>query len=90
MTLAEVQKEFEANKWPVLVTAVDVRDPDQVDGWINATVQKFGRLDGAANIAGVVGKQFGRAQVGELENGDWELVMGINVTGMRAYASFLF
>ena len=43
----------------ILATAVDVRSSDSVDEWIKKTIDKFGRLDGAANIAGVVGANAG-------------------------------
>ncbi|KAJ3541399.1 hypothetical protein NM208_g4629 [Fusarium decemcellulare] len=80
-TLEEVEKEFKQKDWPVLITALDVRNGQQVNDWIASTVEKFGRLDGAANVAGVIGKQLGRALVADIEDDDWELVMGINVTG---------
>jgi NAD(P)-dependent dehydrogenase (short-subunit alcohol dehydrogenase family) len=88
-TLAEVEKEFHANDWSVLVTVVDVRKRKDVDDWINATVQKFGRLDGAANIAGIIGKQIFKAQVTEIEDDDWEMVMSVNVTGTSDVAPSL-
>ncbi|KAM5352897.1 hypothetical protein ACJ41O_005619 [Fusarium nematophilum] len=80
-TLEQVEKEFTENNWPVLVTTLDVRNGKEVDDWIASTVRNFGRLDGAANVAGVIGKQLGRALVADIEDDDWELVMGINVTG---------
>ncbi|UPK92243.1 hypothetical protein LCI18_003178 [Fusarium solani-melongenae] len=80
-TLEEVEKEFRGKNWPVITAVIDVRNGKQVDGWITKTVQEFGRLDGAANIAGVIGKQFGKALVADIDDDDWELVMGINVTG---------
>lgn len=84
-TLAEVEKEFKANGWPILVTVVDVRKSDQVNDWIAATVEKFGRLDGAANIAGTVGKQWGTAPITEVEDDDFALVMAVNVTGTLSH-----
>lgn len=36
----------------VMTTIVDVIDAKQVDAWIASIVAEFGRLDGAANIAG--------------------------------------
>jgi NAD(P)-dependent dehydrogenase (short-subunit alcohol dehydrogenase family) len=78
-----VEKEFKEKKWPVLVTAVDVRKGDDVNNWITATIEKFGRLDGAANIAGTVGKQYGKAAMAEIDDDDWNLVIGVNVTGTR-------
>ena len=35
---------------------VDVRKPDQVEDWIKKTVERFGKLDGACNLAGVIPK----------------------------------
>ena len=43
----------------ILTTAVDVRSSASVDAWIKKTVEKFGRLDGAANLAGVIGPHIG-------------------------------
>jgi len=37
------------------VKKVDVSVPKQVEQWIKDVVNKFGRLDGAANVAGVAG-----------------------------------
>lgn len=86
-TLGEVEKEFWEKNWPVITAVIDVRNGKQVDGWITKTVQEFGRLDGAANIAGVIGKQFGKALVADIDDDDWELVMGINVTGTSQHVS---
>ena len=35
---------------------VDVRKEQDVKEWVDEIVGKFGRLDGAANLAGVIGK----------------------------------
>jgi NAD(P)-dependent dehydrogenase (short-subunit alcohol dehydrogenase family) len=40
----------------VFTKAVDVRSRESVDAWIAATVEWGGALDGAVNLAGVVGK----------------------------------
>lgn len=85
-TLAQVEEEFKQNKWPILIAAVDVRNAKEVDDWIKNTVQTFGRLDGAANVAGVIGKQLGRALVADIEDDDWQLVMDVNVTGMGCHS----
>lgn len=36
-----------------MTTIVDVRKYDQVESWVKSIVSKYGRLDGAANLAGV-------------------------------------
>ena len=43
----------EASEVQIECTRVDVSNPDQVDRWIADTVSVFGRLDGAANVAGI-------------------------------------
>src|SRR6201985_1361911 len=40
----------------VITQAIDVRNVSQVDEWIAATVSHYGRLNGAVNLAGVIGK----------------------------------
>ncbi|KAI1046193.1 hypothetical protein LB505_009859 [Fusarium chuoi] len=39
----------------VVASTVDVRSQQQVQNWVDCTVAEFGRLDGAANIAGIAG-----------------------------------
>lgn len=36
----------------ISTTALDISKGDQVEAWINSTVAKWGKLDGAANMAG--------------------------------------
>jgi NAD(P)-dependent dehydrogenase (short-subunit alcohol dehydrogenase family) len=80
-TLAEVEQEFKEKNWPVHVETVDVRSRESVDSWIDTTVKKFERLDGAANIAGTVGRQIFKAPVVDIDDDDWNLVLAVNVTG---------
>lgn len=62
-------------------TKVDVSKRVEVDGWIAGVVAKFGRLDGAANIAGVIGKQHSKGSVTDLEDDEWDRIMSVNLTG---------
>lgn len=66
----------------VLLTKLDVSDRRGVDSWIQSVVQKFGKLDGAANCAGVIGKHHGTRKVEDLEDDQWDLIMRVNLTGM--------
>lgn len=63
---------------------VDVTDSNQVDSWISEIVEHFGRIDGAANIAGVVGQPGGKvfANITEITNEHWDSIIGINLTGL--------
>ena len=66
----------------VMLTKLDVGDGQQVDSWITATVERVGKLNGAANCAGVIGKHHGIKAVYELEDDQWDLIMRVNLTGM--------
>lgn len=66
----------------VLHIAVDVRNHQQVEKWIQQTKQRFGKLDGAANLAGVIPKSIGKKGVGEQDFEEWDFVLGVNLTGV--------
>jgi NAD(P)-dependent dehydrogenase (short-subunit alcohol dehydrogenase family) len=65
-----------------IVHATDVRKQDQVDAWIQKTVDAYGKLDGVANLAAVIGKDIMLKPTEKITTEDWELVLGINLTGM--------
>lgn len=52
--LEEAKKELLAANpdGQLLAEVVDVRKREQVDAWVTETVQKWGKLDGACNLAG--------------------------------------
>jgi NAD(P)-dependent dehydrogenase (short-subunit alcohol dehydrogenase family) len=62
-------------------TKVDVSKRAQVDAWIEGIVQTFGQLDGAANIAGVIGKHHSIRSIGELDDDEWDRIIAVNLTG---------
>ncbi|KAF2462821.1 3-alpha--hydroxysteroid dehydrogenase [Lindgomyces ingoldianus] len=80
--LKELEAELRESGAQVLATVVDVSDKKQVEDWIAATVSKFGKLDGAANLAGVIGKQNNIARIEEVDDEDWEFIMGVNCKGL--------
>lgn len=64
------------------VTKVDVSKRSEVETWINDVVSKFGRLDGAANVAGVIGKGHGKDAVVDLDDDEWDRIISVNLTGL--------
>jgi NAD(P)-dependent dehydrogenase (short-subunit alcohol dehydrogenase family) len=66
----------------VMTTVVDVGSVEQVNSWIDNTVKQFAKLDGAANMAGVIGKHHGVRTLKEQDDDQWDLIMRINVTGL--------
>jgi NAD(P)-dependent dehydrogenase (short-subunit alcohol dehydrogenase family) len=69
------------NSSSILATVVDVRSGSAVDAWIEKTVSQLGTLDGAANLAGVMGRGLGRTSVDTIDDEDWNFVLDVNLTG---------
>ncbi|KAI1371498.1 3-oxoacyl-reductase [Hypoxylon crocopeplum] len=79
MTRAE---EYFANlNVPFTVSKVDISKREEVDSWIDGIVKKYGRLDGAANVAGIIGKHHGIRDVADLDDDEWHKIIGVNLTG---------
>ncbi|EAW15384.1 SDR family NAD(P)-dependent oxidoreductase [Aspergillus fischeri NRRL 181] len=69
---------YESN---VTVTRVDVSRNDQVTRWASETVQQFGRLDGAANIAGIAMGD-GTTNCETISPESWDRLMDVNLKGV--------
>lgn len=64
------------------ITNVDVSIREQVESWISGIVKEHGRLDGAANIAGVNASDSTKGSILKLEDDEWFRVLNINLTGI--------
>jgi NAD(P)-dependent dehydrogenase (short-subunit alcohol dehydrogenase family) len=60
----------------------DVRDYEAVELWVSETVKRFGRLDGAANIAGIIPKSIGITSMADQDLDDWNLVFSVSPEGL--------
>ncbi|KAG2413730.1 hypothetical protein HFD88_002919 [Aspergillus terreus] len=65
----------------ILTTVVDISSAASVNAWIDATVQKFGRLDGAANMAGTIGRHHGIGRLADIDDDEWDMLLRVNLTG---------
>ncbi|KAI4127224.1 MAG: hypothetical protein LQ347_004683, partial [Umbilicaria vellea] len=79
-TASAIQSANPHNATTILTRTVDTADAASVDAWIDATMQAFGRLDGAANVAGIRGT-VGQKAITEVTDEDWEMTLGVNMTG---------
>lgn len=71
-----------AKEWPdvkIKHTVVDVSDTRAVDAFVADTVKDFGKLSGAVNNAGIIGKL---GPIVELKDEDWQRVQQVNVGGI--------
>lgn len=80
----------ELSRERAMVYKCDIRHLDQVHDWLAQTISKFGRLDGAANMAGVIsnmpeGHGGGSGLIENQDEGDWERIIGINLTVRSFY-----
>lgn len=62
----------------ILTTVVDVSSSSQVDNWIQATVAKFGALNGAANYAGIFIKS---SKIVDTTDEEWAKIQSVNQDG---------
>ena len=74
--------EKEGNSSNIMTTVVDIGSASAVNDWIAATVQRFGRLDGAANMAGTIGKNHGIERFIDMEDDEWDMLVRVNLSGM--------
>lgn len=77
--MTKLSGELSAAGARVEATVVDVSNPEQVREWIEKTARTFGRLDGAANIAGISGSTVDRLEA--QTDQDWNQVIEINLSG---------
>ncbi|KAK3940709.1 hypothetical protein QBC46DRAFT_384430 [Diplogelasinospora grovesii] len=80
--LSSTEAHFKSLNVPYMISKVDVSKRAEVDGWIESIVQTHGRLDGAANVAGIVGKLHGKASVAEMDDDHWDKIIAVNLTGL--------
>lgn len=62
-----------------MYAVVDVCDGEQVNAWIKSTVDKYGKLDGAVNMAGIITKA---TPVKHLTDADWDFSFAVNTKGV--------
>lgn len=62
----------------VLATRADVTDADSVQALIDATLERFGRIDVLAHVAGVLQQT---AKVADLSGDEWDRVLAVNAKG---------
>ncbi len=80
--LDETLEEFRGRGFAVESMLCDVAKPDEVQAVVNATVQKFGRIDVLINNAGV---SWG-AMPEDMPLDKWQHVLDVNLTGCFLFA----
>jgi NAD(P)-dependent dehydrogenase (short-subunit alcohol dehydrogenase family) len=76
--LGDVAQAIEAHGDRALAMACDVRDGAQVDAFVAATLEAFGRIDIIVNNAGIL---TGGRPAHELDEATWTTMIDVNLTG---------
>lgn len=75
----QVVGEIEAENGRAVFAKADVSREEDVAAMVGSAVDAFGRLDACFNNAGIEGAQ---AETADLDAGDWDRVIRINLTGV--------
>jgi NAD(P)-dependent dehydrogenase (short-subunit alcohol dehydrogenase family) len=73
-----VAEEMRERATPCLGVRCDVTVEEQVEAWLQATLDAFGRLDVLVNNASILGP---RVPIREYPSADWRQVVDVNLTG---------
>jgi NAD(P)-dependent dehydrogenase (short-subunit alcohol dehydrogenase family) len=81
--LQQAVTDLEAKNYPgqLYSQVVDVRKPASVNEWTAKTVEKFGKLDGACNLAGVIPKGITVDRIEDMPEDEWKFVLDVNLNG---------
>lgn len=90
LSLADIQqgaldaaaKSIEEAGGKVLTSVIDVSKSQEVNKWIEKTIKELGRLDGAANLAGVIGKESGTTEMKDNTDEEYDRIFDVNVRGV--------
>ncbi|CAG9994500.1 unnamed protein product [Clonostachys byssicola] len=77
--LAGIERDFPEFKDHAMTTVCDIREPDQISAWIGKTVEKWGPLDGCANVAAK--EQRSIYPITDLDMNYFNELLAVNVTG---------
>lgn len=72
----------EDQKSRVIIQAIDITNRSAVKSFFQATKDKFGKIDGIANLAGTAGHKLGHEEIWEVDEKEYDHIMDVNVKGV--------
>lgn len=80
--LKKTDEYFANEKAKYSIHKLDVSNSQEVDAWFADIKSKHGRLDGAANVAGITGGRIhGQVKVEDMPNEEWQKILDVNLNG---------
>lgn len=77
----QVQERITKSGGHCMAFGIDIANSQQVDSWVETTVQQFGALDGAVNLAGIIPDNFNIDRIEDLDDKSWLRVLDVNLNG---------
>jgi NAD(P)-dependent dehydrogenase (short-subunit alcohol dehydrogenase family) len=72
----------EEQKARVITLTVDITSRSSVASFLCLTKEKFGKIDGIANLAGTAGHKLGHHEIWEIDDEEYDFIMAANVRGV--------
>ncbi|TIC40447.1 oxidoreductase [Wallemia mellicola] len=66
----------------VITHVVDISNRSNIASFLQLTKEKFGRVDGIANVAGTPGHKLGHQKIWEIDDKEYNFIMDVNVRGI--------
>lgn len=66
----------------ILTRTVNVASSKEVNDWITETLSHFGHLDGAANLAGIAGKEGSSNPIEDFDEEEFDRIISVNLKGV--------
>lgn len=76
--LEEIERELSGEGGEVVTVTADVSSEEDVKAWVEATLDRFGRIDTLINNASLLGPRVG---IEEYPADEWRKVVDVNLTG---------
>ena len=70
---------IEANDGTAGWRAAELTDEIQVQGAVEACIERFGRIDGLFSVAGGSGRRFGDGPIHEISGDAWDATLALNL-----------
>ncbi|KAJ5776873.1 hypothetical protein N7520_000119 [Penicillium odoratum] len=72
----------EEQKARLITHVVDITNRSAVASFLHLTKEKFGKIDGIANLAGTAGHKLGHHEIWEIDEAEYDFIMAVNVKGV--------
>ncbi|SMR60962.1 unnamed protein product [Zymoseptoria tritici ST99CH_1E4] len=66
----------------IVAVKCDVRQMKEVEAWLQRTVDRWGKLDGAANMSGIFSPMPGKGSIEDATEEEWDMTIAVNLTGV--------